>query len=112
MMKASVSFVPLRLDVLVLNAGMAVTKKYMTEEGFELHMASNHFGHFLLANLLAPLMVSNSKGEEHCGRIVVVSSLAHKFGNLKLDNLNSEKYYDVSWKRDPPTKSMETYLDC
>ena len=46
-----------RLDVLILNAGVALTQKYMTEEGFELHTATNHLGHFLLANLLIPLLL-------------------------------------------------------
>jgi NAD(P)-dependent dehydrogenase (short-subunit alcohol dehydrogenase family) len=86
----------LRLDVLVMNAGVALTKKYMTEDNLELHMASNHFGHFLLANLLAPLMVSTAEGKAEPGRLVTVSSLAHWWGKIELDNLNSEKYYDVS----------------
>ena len=86
-----------RLDVLVLNAGVALTKKYMTEDGLELHMASNHFGHFLLANLLAPLMVKTAAGRDRSDPVslVTVSSLAHWWGNVELDNLNSERYYDV-----------------
>ena len=72
---------------------MALTKKYMTEDNLELHMASNHFGHFLLANLLAPLMVRSAatgrKGEP--GRIVTVSSVGHWWGKIELNNLNSER---------------------
>ena len=85
---------------MVLNAGIALSKKYLTEEGLELHMATNHFGHFLLANLLAPLMArsSNNKSSSNSGRgrIVVVSSVAHWFGKVEIDNLNSERNYDVS----------------
>ena len=115
-----------RLDIVVLNAGVALTQKYMTEDGFELHMAANHLGHFLLTNLLLPLLcktaaenyrrqmsVSDSRnrynGQLANGdsqskmkdpvRIVVLSSLGHVWANLELDNLNSEKYYDVSNKR-------------
>ena len=98
-----------RLDILVLNAGVALTKKYMTEDGFELHMASNHFGHFLLTNLLLPLLRRTAaRNETNAGangsaeptnvdpvRVVAVSSIAHFYANLDLDNLNSEKYYDV-----------------
>eukprot|EP00095_Tigriopus_kingsejongensis_P012298 maker-scaffold324_size206069-snap-gene-1.38 protein:Tk12298 transcript:maker-scaffold324_size206069-snap-gene-1.38-mRNA-1 annotation:"hypothetical protein LOTGIDRAFT_189035" len=84
------------LDILILNAGIALTKKYMTEDNFELHMASNHFGHFLLTNLLAPLMIQSAQRSKTPGRIVVVSSLAHWFGKIELDNLNSERSYDSS----------------
>ena len=98
-----------RLDILVLNAGVALTKKYMTEDGFELHMASNHFGHFLLTNLLLPLLrrtaarnkiIAGANGSAEPTnvdpvRVVAVSSIAHFYANLDLENLNSEKYYDV-----------------
>ena len=88
----------IRLDILILNAGFAVHKKYMTEDNLELHMASNHFGHFLLTNLLAPLVISTASREQNPGRIVVVSSIAHKWaGKLELDNLNSEKEFNVKY---------------
>lgn len=46
-----------RLDLLVLNAGMVPPPgRFLTEDFLELQMASNHFGHFLMANLLLPLM--------------------------------------------------------
>ena len=71
---------------------MALTKRYMTEDNLELHMASNHFGHFLLANLLAPLMVRSASGQSAPpGRVVTVSSLGHWWGKIELDNLNSER---------------------
>lgn len=41
-----------RLDVLVNNAGCATMEKKLTEDGLEYQMQSNHFGHFLLTNLL------------------------------------------------------------
>lgn len=81
-----------RLDVIVLNAGVALTKRYMTEDNLELHMASNHFGHFLLANLMAPLIVKSAAGQSEPGRIVAVSSVGHWWGKIELDNLNSERY--------------------
>ncbi|TRY77855.1 hypothetical protein TCAL_11902, partial [Tigriopus californicus] len=85
-----------RLDILILNAGIALTKKYLTEDNFEVHMASNHFGHFLLTNLLVPLLVNSSMKKANPGRIVVVSSLAHWWGKIELDNLNSERSYDLA----------------
>ena len=63
-------------------------------------MATNHFGHFLLSNLLLPLLceTSISKGRPKTDpvRIVVVSSVMHWYGKVEMDNLNSEKYFKPS----------------
>ena len=70
-----------RLDVLVNNAGVMQTPKMQTKDGFEMQIGTNHLGHFLLDGLLFPLV------EAADGRIVTVSSIAHKFGYLKLKDL-------------------------
>nr|XP_045584040.1 retinol dehydrogenase 12-like isoform X2 [Procambarus clarkii] len=77
-----------RLDVLVLNAGIGgVGKRCLTEDGLELTMATNHFGHFLLANLLLGLLKKSTPS-----RVVVTSSMAHShLKTLDLKNLNYEK---------------------
>ena len=41
-----------RIDVLINNAGVAFIPYSKTEDGFETVIAANHFGHFLLTNLL------------------------------------------------------------
>jgi NAD(P)-dependent dehydrogenase (short-subunit alcohol dehydrogenase family) len=75
------------LDILVNNAGAATRTKVMTEDGLETNFAANHFGPFLLTNLLLGLMQKTSSA-----RIVNVSSNAHWFAKeLDLDNLKSEK---------------------
>ena len=70
----------------------------MTEENLELHMVSNHFGHFLLTNLLLPLLCNSSVLKNRPltdpVRIVVVSSVMHWHGKIELDNLNSEKNFN------------------
>lgn len=88
-----------RLDILVLNAGIAgINRKYLTEENLELHMVSNHFGHFLLTNLLLPLLCESSIIKDRPStdpvRIVVVSSVMHWYGKIEFDNLNSEKQFN------------------
>lgn len=36
----------------VNNAGVSIPEKQLTSHGLELTMATNHYGHFLLTNLL------------------------------------------------------------
>ena len=75
-----------RLDLLVNNAGIMRTPFGRTKQGFELQMGTNHLGHFALTQrLLAHL--ENTKGS----RVVVVSSLMHRFGKLHLEDLNWER---------------------
>ena len=70
-----------RLDVLVCNAAvylpMAKEPRY-TADGYELSVATNHLGHFLLTNLL--LEDIQKAPEDSLKRVVIVGSItgAHK----------------------------------
>jgi NAD(P)-dependent dehydrogenase (short-subunit alcohol dehydrogenase family) len=78
------------IDVLINNAGiMALPNREVTVDGLEAQIGTNHFGHFLLTNLLMNLIAKN-------GRIVNHSSSAHWFAkkNFVIDDVNSEKSYD------------------
>ncbi len=76
-----------KIDGLINNAGVMQTPQVKTVDGFDLQMATNHLGHFLWAGLLLDLV------EAAEGRIVVISSTAHKSNALDLDDFMSEKKY-------------------
>lgn len=61
------------LDCLVNNAGVMGPDHHRTADGFELQMATNHFGPFLLTGLLLPQLVASEDG-----RVVTVSSQMHR----------------------------------
>src|SRR5271163_4987515 len=70
------------IDLLINNAGVMVPPLTRTADGFELQFGTNHLGHFALTNLLL---------ERVTGRVVTVSSSAHRFGSIDFDDLNWER---------------------
>jgi NAD(P)-dependent dehydrogenase (short-subunit alcohol dehydrogenase family) len=78
-----------RIDVLLNNAGfIAGSKRELTEDGFEVTFAVNHLSYFYLTHLLLDTIKNTPNS-----RVVNVSSLAHKFFKLNLDNLQLETGY-------------------
>ena len=79
-----------RLDILTNNAGIfglqTLTK---TEDGLEMTMAVNHFGHFLLTNLLLELLKKSAPS-----RVVIVSAMGHWLATKTglLENMRVAKY--------------------
>ncbi|GAA1912814.1 oxidoreductase [Streptantibioticus ferralitis] len=67
------------LDLLVNNAGIMAVPPGRTADGFELHIGTNHLGHFALTNLLLPRITD---------RIVTVSSGLSRIGRIHLADLN------------------------
>ena len=45
-----------RIDVLINNAGVMNCPNWKTEDGFDMQLGTNHLGHFLLTELLMPLL--------------------------------------------------------
>ncbi|EDV22198.1 uncharacterized protein TRIADDRAFT_50666 [Trichoplax adhaerens] len=78
------------LDILVNNAGLVVERQ-LTEDGLEMIMGVNHFGHFLLTNLLL-----NKMKESKNARIVVVASYGYSFvRSLDFDDIQNEKNFSA-----------------
>jgi NAD(P)-dependent dehydrogenase (short-subunit alcohol dehydrogenase family) len=74
-----------RLDVLVNNAGTVSPERRTTVDGLEQTFAVNHLAGFLLTNLLLELLEKSESA-----RVVTVSSVAHRNGELDFDNLQYE----------------------
>ncbi|KAI1150705.1 hypothetical protein F4825DRAFT_392013 [Nemania diffusa] len=81
------------LNILICNAGVMNPPEGRTKDGFETQFGTNHLGHFLLFNLLQPALLAGSTPEK-ASRVVVVSSVAHRFGEVHFDNINFENNYE------------------
>ncbi len=76
------------IDRLINNAGVMAIPYRRTEDGFEMQMGTNHFGHFALTGLLLDALLAAPSP-----RVVTVSSLAHWFGSIRLHDLHWERHY-------------------
>jgi NAD(P)-dependent dehydrogenase (short-subunit alcohol dehydrogenase family) len=77
------------LDVIVCNAGVMGLPKPEQRFGWELHLFTNHVGHFILVTGLLERLAP-------AGRVVVVGSNAHRrapAGGIDFDNLSGERGY-------------------
>uniref|UniRef100_A0ACD5XMZ2 Uncharacterized protein n=1 Tax=Avena sativa TaxID=4498 RepID=A0ACD5XMZ2_AVESA len=86
----------LPLNILVNNAGVMATPFSLSEDGIEMQFATNHVGHFLLTHLLLETMQKTARESNVEGRIVNVSSAAHKFTyqeGIRFDKINDETEY-------------------
>jgi len=85
-----------RIDVLLNNAGLILTERTLSADGYEATFAINHLGPFLLTDLLRPRLVESAPA-----RIVNVASTAHNFARrgMVFDDLMAERSY----------KQMEVY---
>lgn len=78
-----------RIDVLNNNAGVLMgSEREVTEDGYEMTFQVNHLSHFLLTCKLMNKVFASPHGN-----IINVSSIAHRFANLDLNNLQFEKGY-------------------
>ncbi len=82
-----------KVDLLVNNAGIMMCPELKTTEGFEMQFGTNHLGHFLLTELLLPLM-ERSVYTGFKPRIVILSSSLHKSGKIRWDDINFKRGYD------------------
>jgi len=88
------------LHILINNAGVMACPLARTAEGWEMQFATCHLGHFLLTNLLLPLLEKGAPA-----RVVNVSSAGHRFSPVRLDDPHFEKGAYDKWEAYGQAKS-------
>lgn len=84
---------PERIDVLVNNAGVMMTPRRISPQGYESQWAINVVGHAELTRLLLPRVKD---------RVVTVSSIAHRHGRIDPATWNGDQYHP--WRAYGQTK--------
>ena len=79
-----------KFDVIIGNAGVMACPQGKTADGFETQFGTNHLGHFVFINKLAPLLNSP-------GRVVMLSSSGHRISDVDIDDPNFEKTPYSPW---------------
>ena len=80
----------------------------VTEDGFELHFSVHCLGHFLIFNLLKPLLLKSSDP-----RVVMVSSILLKSGRIDIANIGSpdiERYKNFESDSSTPPAYADSKL--
>jgi len=77
------------IDLLINNAGVMMTPKATTKDGFELQFGTNHLGHFAFTGLLLDRVLAGP-----ASRVVTVSSVGHRFARTGI------RFDDLQWDRD------------
>jgi NAD(P)-dependent dehydrogenase (short-subunit alcohol dehydrogenase family) len=79
-----------RIDVLLNNAGLILSERTLSADGYEATFAINHLGPFLLTDLLRPRLIGSAPA-----RVVNVASTAHNFARrgMEFDDLMAERSY-------------------
>lgn len=81
------------LSILVNSAGVGcLPERTISEDGVEMHFATNHIGHWLFTNLVLPKLIKSSEDNPRgATRIVNVSSGSPTVSSMRWSDMNFEK---------------------
>jgi NAD(P)-dependent dehydrogenase (short-subunit alcohol dehydrogenase family) len=77
------------VDILVNNAAIMAAPEARVGDGWESQFATNHLGHYVLANLLWPALTRGGGA-----RVVALSSTGHKLSGIRFDDPQFTTGYD------------------
>lgn len=94
------------IDIVVNSAGVAfLPERVLSEDGLEMHFATNHIGHFLFTCLIMPKLIKAAQGSLIKGstRIVNLTSLSPTWAHMRWSDINfDKKNKDLPEEEKPP----------
>ncbi|EGP91023.1 uncharacterized protein MYCGRDRAFT_33694 [Zymoseptoria tritici IPO323] len=98
-----------QLNLLICNAGVMASPYTKTTDGLELQIGTNHFAHFLLFQIVKPLLLQSAAESGISSRVITVSSLGHQFGHGNFDDIHYKNGYD-KWTAYGQSKMANIYM--
>lgn len=89
--------------------GVMACPESRTHDGFETQFGTNHLGHFLLFQLLKPLLLSSSSPTS-ASRVIMVSSRGHRSKPVQLDDLDFSKAGYSPWAAYGQSKTANIWM--
>jgi NAD(P)-dependent dehydrogenase (short-subunit alcohol dehydrogenase family) len=86
------------LNLLINNAGVMACPLAYTEDGLEMQIGTNHFGHFLLSVLLAPNLTAGARRSGKTSRLVSLSSIGHRRAPMNFDDPHFRSHPYDKWE--------------
>ncbi|MBN1299136.1 MAG: SDR family NAD(P)-dependent oxidoreductase [Actinobacteria bacterium] len=91
-----------KIDLLINSAGIFITKKTKTTEGFEMTFCVNHLAPFLLTSMLLE-RIKKSPG----ARIIQINSQGHRFNGFDINDINWDKRFYNPYKAYGASKTAQ-----
>ena len=82
------------LDLLINNAGVMASPEFRVGPGWEGQFGTNHLGHYVLTNLLWPVLTRDGGG----ARVIELTSAAHRISGIRFDDLQFERDPYDKWQ--------------
>jgi NAD(P)-dependent dehydrogenase (short-subunit alcohol dehydrogenase family) len=91
------------VDILINNAGVMACPEARVGPGWESQFATNHLGHYVLANLLWPALAAGDGA-----RVVALTSTGHKITGIHFDDPNFERDEYDKWQAYGQSKTADS----
>ncbi|KAJ2981177.1 hypothetical protein NQ176_g2187 [Zarea fungicola] len=100
------------IDLVINSAGvMGLNERTLTGDGVEMHLATNHVGHWLLNCLIMPKLIKAAgKNPRGMTRIVNISAASPRWGGMRWSDMTfDKKNKDLPTNEQPLTEVFEAW---
>lgn len=80
------------VDIVINNAAIMACPETRIGDGWEAQLATNHFGHFVMTNVMWPAIAA--AGAATGARVVALSSTGHKRSDIRYDDMQFTRDYE------------------